>query len=82
MVCLVFFSKYLGITITSHICNLLSVVKSPVVSCVLFFGLRWHAFDGCDLHGGLDPWLALIFDLVLICCACQGLQGAFHALTE
>lgn len=55
--------------------------KSPVIQCVLF-GLRWHALDGCDLHGGLDPRLALIFDLVPISCACHRLQGAFHALME
>lgn len=55
--------------------------ENPLIQCVLF-GLRWHAVDGCDLHGGLDPWLALIFDLVPICCACHRLQGAFHALME
>lgn len=36
----------------------------------------------CDLHGGSDLRLALISDLVSIRCACQGLQGAFHAVIE
>lgn len=36
----------------------------------------------CDLHGGSDPRLALISDLVSIRCACQGLRGAFHAVIE
>lgn len=60
---------------------IVSCENPPCIQCVLF-GLRWHAVDGCDLHGGLDPWLALIFDLVPICCACHRLQGAFHALME
>lgn len=45
-------------------------------------GLRRHAPDGCDLHGGLHACLALGFDLVWICSTCQGLEGAFHALIE
>lgn len=71
----------LWITITQVFVTYCELWKSPCIQCVLF-GLRWHAVDGCDLHGGLDPWLALIFDLVPICCACHKLQGAFHALME
>lgn len=54
---------------------------NPPVSSVLS-GLRWHAADGCDLHGGLDPRLALISDLVPICCARHRPHRAFHALME
>lgn len=53
-------------------------------SCVYSCSPDWDDTQcrACDLHGGSDLRLALISDLVSIRCACQGLQGAFHAVIE